>query len=291
MQLSDEWDVRNFMYCPNYFAFASEMPELNVKKMIQEDLWKYLKQAEPLFLSNPAVDKNKIYEFIAGLDITRISNLPPGYKRYADVMTVILYSIISKFADGYNDDYEVGIPVKGTFEYLDNTEIKVWTDLVLARTDKTLIFIKCFPFHDNTRIERRFAQLTPLALDEYYKSIYDVSTTTYMVYAFKNAIFQRKYYGDRSHKAFTGYIHRYGKLIKDLDPNKRETKLRTCSTWCPFNNYCHGKYTSQMFTYEEERQIRKDHISMSTADLLGKWKCARKTLFNIINRHKGGNNE
>ncbi len=286
MQLSDEWDLRNFMYCPNYFIFASEKPELNIKKLIQEELWKYLKQAKPLFLSNIAVEKNKIYEFIAGLDIVPIPNLPVGYKKYTDVMSMILYSIISKFADGYNSDCEVGTSVKTTFEYLDNAKVEIWTDLIFARTDRTLIFIKCFPFRDSSKIERRFAQFTPLALDQYYRSIYDVKMTTYMVYAFENAIFQRIYYGIPSHKAFASYIHKYGKLIKNLDANTQRIKSRTCSVWCPFNKYCHNRYAIQKFTCEEEKQLCKERANMSLADLSKKWGCAEKTTRNIINRHK-----
>ena len=282
----DEWDLRNFMYCPGYFIFANEKPELNIKKLVQEDLWKYLKQAEPLFLSRIAVEKNKIYEFIAGLDIAKIPNLPIGYKKYTDIMAVILYNIISNFADGLNDDYEVAAPAKTKFEHLDNAEIRVWTDLVFARTDETLILIKCFPFPDSSRVERRFAQFMPLALDQYYKSIYNIPTTTYIVYTSKNAIFQRKYYGDPSHKAFAGYIHKYSKLIQNLDPITQKTKHNKCRDWCPFDKYCHVKWGRQRFTYEEEKQICKEYSSIHMTELLEKWGCARKTLFNIINRSK-----
>jgi len=284
MNLSDEWDLRNFMYCPNYFMFASEKPELNIKKLVQEELWKYLGQAEPLFLSNIAVDQNTIYEFIAGLDIIPIPNLPVGYKKYADVISVILYNIIFKFADGYNENYEVGTSVKTTFEYLNNAEIKIWTDLVFARADKTLIFIKCFPFNDSSEIEKRFAQFAPLALEQYYKSKYDISITTYMVYTFKNSIFQRKYYGNPSHKAFTSYIHKYGKLIQNLDFSAQKMKRNRCLNWCPFNKYCHVEWNRQKFTHEEEKQICKEHGSICVIDLLKKWNCSRQTLYNILNK-------
>lgn len=274
------------MYCPNYFIFANEKPELNIKRLVQEELWKYLKLAEPLFLSNIAVEKNRIYEFIADLNITPIPNLPTGYKKYTDVMAVILYNIISKFADGYNEDYEVGAGIKTSFDYLDGAIIKVWTDLVLARSNKTLVFIKCFPFFDITQVEKRFAQFTPLALDQYYKSVYDVSMTTYMVYAFRNVIIQRKYYGDPSHKAFSSYIHKYGKLIQNLDVGAQKTKFNKCPNWCPFNKYCHAKWNKQMFTYEEEKTICKEYASICITDILEKWNCPKRTLFNIINRHK-----
>jgi len=290
MQLHDEWDLRNFMYCPNYFIFANENPELNIKKIIQEDLWKYLKQAEPLFLSNIAVEKNRIYEFIAGLNITKIPNLPTGYKKYADVMAMTLYNIISKFADGHNDDYEVGPSVKITLEKLNDATVEIWTDLIFVRSDRSLIFIKCFPFPDSSKIERRFAQFAPLALNQYYKSLYDVPMITYMVYSFKNMIFQREYYGEPSHKAFASYVHKYGKFIQNSDSILQKTKHHRCFNWCPFNKHCHIKWRRQKFTYEEEKQICKEYATIRVIDILEKWKCSKQTFFNIINRHGSNKN-